>query len=1291
MQTGDVVAERFELEHLAGKGGMGAVYRARDRQTGGAVALKILLSGGDAARFEREARVLAGLEHPAIVRYVGHGATASGERYLAMQWLEGEDLAVRLVRQALSLTESTEVVRRVAAALGAAHERGVVHRDVKPSNVLLAGGEIERAMLLDFGIARRGAEDGLGRMTGTGSFLGTPGYLAPEQARGDRGLDARADVFSLGCVLFECVAGRPAFEGEHVLALLAKILMEEAPRLGSVCDGVPAALDDLVARMLSKSAAERPRDGAEVERLLGAIPLCDDPGSRVAPRAPAAEITTGEQRFMAVVLAAAEPVAEDAALSVDAPTLPAVTGQLEALRRAVARFYQANVEPLAGGGFVAMLGGTSIGTDDADQAARCALAMRALLPAATLGLVTARAVVGTSLPLGAALEDAARLMRESTGGVRLDAATAALLTARFDVVETNGRWELRGERDAAEPVRTLMGRATPCFGRARELALCEAMFDECVSESVARAVVVTAAAGVGKSRLRYEVLRSLHARGEPLEVWIGRGDAASAGSPFGMIGPALRRAAGVLDGAPIEEQRAKFAERFGRHLAEDRRARVVAFVGELAGVPFDDDATEHLSSARKDAIVLGDQMMLAWLDLLEAETRAHPLLLVLEDLHRGDYPSVRFVDSALREHRERPLMVLALARPEVEELFPKLWRERSAHELRLEGIGKRAGEQLVRAVLGANVDAAAVTKLVEHAAGNAFYLEELIRAYGEGRTDLPESVLTMVEARLLALDAEDRRLLRAASVLGERCWRGAIQTLLGGESHARDLDARLAALCAQNLLEARPDARFAGEREYVFRHSIVREAAYGMLLDADRVLGHRLAAVWLEAAGEHDAVVIAEHFEKGGERARAAAQWLRAAQDALAGNDFEVAVRHAERGCACTSEGSVIGALLLVQVEAHAWVGNLRGERDAAAMALGAVQENSTAWYEAASHIISASFNLGDVERMLELVDRVMELAPSAADTATAARVLASLAAPLHVLGDFARGEAAVRAMERAVRQLPEVPLGVARAVHMMQGVIGLVSGDLVAFFEGREAAAACHERAGNVRGACFERGAAAYGFRELGCYAEAEARMSASKTDAERMGLHIVANMNRHYLGPVLARQGRLEEARREELLALEAFLAQGDADAATAHAYLARIALISGDLDAAERHARAGSHADVIPVGRPMALAELANVLLARGQSSDARAAAAEATALLASRGTFHEGEALVRLMEAETLEAIGDHAAACVAIHVARARLLERAAKISREDYRRSFLENVSENARTLEFAKAWLDDA
>ncbi|AKT38440.1 protein kinase domain-containing protein [Chondromyces crocatus] len=269
----EVIAGRFELERRAASGASGDIHVALDRVTGRHVALKLLREGPerDEARFEREARILSALNHPGVVAYVAHGTDEAGNTFLATEWLEGESLAKRLGREPpLTLAESLALGLRVAATLGVAHAHGIIHRDLKPTNLFLPGGDVEQIKLLDFGVSRPTLDGN--QLTTPGDMIGTPGYMAPEQARGKTSIDARADVFSLGCVIFRCVTGREAFLGDDVVTKLLAVVSQEVPPARSIDPTLPQALSDLLDRMLSKDPEGRPRDASKVAEELARIP-----------------------------------------------------------------------------------------------------------------------------------------------------------------------------------------------------------------------------------------------------------------------------------------------------------------------------------------------------------------------------------------------------------------------------------------------------------------------------------------------------------------------------------------------------------------------------------------------------------------------------------------------------------------------------------------------------------------------------------------------------------------------------------------------------------------------------------------------------------------------------------------------------------------------------------------------------------------------------------------------------------------------------------------------------------
>ena len=249
---------RYEVQGEVGRGGMATVYRALDRRLGRTVALKVLhpeftrLLGAD--RFHREISIAAALQHDNIVSLFEAGDDG-GLLYYTMPLVEGETLRARLEREGqLPVDEAVRIAEDIAAALGCAHQHGVVHRDVKPENILLNG---DRAMVTDFGIARAITEAGGDRLTSTGFAVGTPAYMSPEQGSGTAKVDGRADIYALGCVLYEMLSGEPPFTGPTAQAVVARH-MQEAPRsMRVVRPAVSPALQEVVEKALAKVPADR--------------------------------------------------------------------------------------------------------------------------------------------------------------------------------------------------------------------------------------------------------------------------------------------------------------------------------------------------------------------------------------------------------------------------------------------------------------------------------------------------------------------------------------------------------------------------------------------------------------------------------------------------------------------------------------------------------------------------------------------------------------------------------------------------------------------------------------------------------------------------------------------------------------------------------------------------------------------------------------------------------------------------------------------------------------------------
>jgi tetratricopeptide (TPR) repeat protein len=1296
MLPGQVLAGRFEIHQLAGSGGMGMVYRALDRETGTVVALKVLRGerAQEPERFQRESRVLSELHHPAIVRHVAHGTTSDGDSYLAMEWLAGEDLQMRLASSALSVGETITILSRVAGALAAAHAHKIVHRDIKPSNIFLEGAALDGVKLLDFGIARVNRETQTA--TSFETTLGTPEYMSPEQARGLHDLDSRSDIFSLGCVAFECLTGKPAFTGSHLMALLARVLLEDAPRVRELRPEVPAPLDALVARMMSRDPSARPADGSALAREIAAL---DGIPAMSMDLVPAGRmLTKAERKILSVILAKGaidvEPgsaVAPTLAASANLPALEAYGAKVQA--------HGGSVERLADGTLIATLCMGGAATDQARAAARCALAMRAMVPKVPMALATGAGSLSARGPAGEVLERAARLLRQAASqkpaqgapaSLRIDDMTAGLLDARFELGGDSDGLELRSEREIFDSARTLLGREGTCVGRDRELDMLEALFDECMSEPMAHAVLITGAAGVGKSRLRYEFLQRLARRDADHEVWLARGDPMGVASPFALLGCALRQALGIVQVEPLEVRQRRLRSRIARHVEDSDLDRVTEFLGELTGVHFPADTSVQLRAARQDAMLMGDQMRRAWEDLVAAECKIHPLIIVIEDLQWGDLPTVSFLDAALRG-ADRPLMVIAVARPEVQECFPRLWAGRPVTHIQLDTLTKRASEKLVRQFLGGTLSDEAVHRMVDRAAGNAFYLEEIIRSVAEGRgEDLPETVIAMVQARIEGFDDDARRILRAASLFGQTFWKGGVLALTGDDERTIPLGERIEELLEKEVIVRQGKGKLPGEEEFSFRHAILREAAYSMLTLKDRELGHRLAAEWLEKAGERDAMVLAEHFERGNEPARAVTFYLRAAEQALEGNDLDLAISRAEHGIRGGAKGSVLGSLLLVQIEAYRWRGKSEAEaaERCATRAMEVLTPKSSAWFMAAGEAADSACRRGEPERarrFQDLLDDTADATSRRSQTIAAANVALALLAT----GGFAEATRLLERIGEIGKDLLHDDPAVAGWVLRAQAQRATIHGDVAAFLELTELAAARFDAAGYVRNACLQRTNAGYARLELGSFEEAESTLRAALASAEQCGVPNVAAATRHMLGLAMARLGRLGEAEALETEAAEAFEAQSNPRMeGGCRVYLSWILTQAGRLDEALGEARSAVRLlDRTPPALACALGMVAKIQLEQGRPRDALFTAEQAMDILASLGGIEEGETRIRLVHAECLFASGETERAREAIRVARGQVRERSARIAETRYRESFLSAISENAQVIELAEAW----
>ena len=1271
------VPGRFEVLEPIGSGGTAAVFRARDLESSAEVALKILrgLSELDARRLDREAAALEAIAHEGIVGYVAHGRTDAGALYLAMEWIDGPPLSRVLRRQRLGIDEIGRLGRAIALALAAAHAKGVVHRDLKPSNVILDGGGVDRPKLVDFGLAKAWASAAATTLTQTGLIVGTPAYMAPEQARGAADVDARVDAFALGCVLYEALTGKAPFVAAHVWATLAKVLFDDPIDVRDVRSDTPPALAELVAGLLAKDPARRVTVEAAAE-TLGELTLSRPADARARRRQFAP--SSSEKRLVSVVVVGTPADGPDT-LADGAPTRTmggdrAAASETLAKVLAATERHGADVEQLAARHVVVVLRGEGAASDLAANAARCALAIRERIEDDPIVLATGAAVVAGRLPVGEIIDNAARLLAQRVSPdpngavpIVLDQVTAGLLDTRFEIAQSGAAIELWGERTSQVAARTLLGRPAPFAGRDRELMMLESLLVESEVESVARVVLVTGDVGVGKSRLRHELVTRLARKGQLDRVWIGRGDPMSAGSPFGIVAQALRAALGLVDGVDFELLRDQLHERLAAVIAPEDLRRVRDFLGELLGVPFSADGNPALASARRDPVLMGDQVRHAFEDLVAATARRGPLVVILEDLQWGDLSSVHLIESAVGALADLPITVIALGRPTVTTLFPQLWERLGCVRLPLQPLTRRACERIVRAVLPA-IDEDVLATVLERGGGNAFLLEELIRCVAEGRAELPATAVAVAQARLDALDATGRRVIRAATIFGNVFWRSGIVELLAPDTPEVEVYRQLATLCDRELITARASSRIAGEREYVFRHVLLREAAYAALSEEDRRLGHRLAADWLARHGETDPMMLAEHYDRGGIGEHAARCYQRAAVEALAGNDYAAVHERVARACALTEDRELQGRLLALDAEAHRWRAEFAQAAHVARRALACFPKGTAAWFEVAGEAGHVAALAEDFTFAEDVARDLVELTPTPSGVIAWTVACAKLAARL-LLGERITWADRLLAVLAAA---PPSDAVLARAWLSRAHSLRASAGDRVLapalMGESAEAFAA----AGDERNAAVQRLNQVEGLCELGAFDEAIAALESVEASAARLPSHfryhardaralIAIYSDRPALcpSPAVDELARVPETRNSGLLLAD----------------LAEVRRRAGDLDAARALVtRAATMLEAYPATAAGAFAVSARIALDEGRPADALAAAARAAESL-TRDAIDTRVMLIRLAHVLALEANGRADDAARAAHEACVEIEAQAAAISDPGRRATFRDGIS----------------
>jgi tetratricopeptide (TPR) repeat protein/class 3 adenylate cyclase len=917
------VLERYRIIERLGGGGMGIVYRARDERLDRDVALKFLpphLSADEAAkkRFLVEARAAASIEHPNICTVHEIGETNDGQLYIVMGCYDGATLDRRIANGPLPVDEAIRIALEIARGLAKAHERRIVHRDVKPANIMITGDGLVK--ILDFGIAKL-ADPAVTQAVG---IIGTLAYMSPEQAFGEV-VDARADVWALGVVLHEMLTGRRPFDGPDEQAILYAILtadLQPVDMAAPIAADVAPAIDRLLRQALARHPADRLQSAHELVAELtsleaivrnagvstsSVVRASNGVGTTASPRRGIVEPRpepvlglAGERRHAAVVVtgiayrqAMAERLGPD--------EMNRVASAVREIATEVAVRHGGIVNHIVDTDLVLLFGVATSHEDDSLRAVRATLELHSRVRALQLAgsgkesvamrsgvdagpLVAQRQRTGDRRfnLTGAPVDVALGLAGHADDDEILLSPDAHRLVASFVESEPSHPLTLSAHQPSLTPHRItgesavlsrleIAERAglTPFTGRSRELEALEELLAAAVAGDGGVAIVL-GDPGAGKSRLLFELRRRVD-RTET-QLIIGRCDAYGGTTPYSPFVQALRDllgiggAAGAITGAEVAERvRAVDAS------LEDFLPLYCALLSvESAAHPLPRHLQgEHLQAAMLEALA----------GVITLQSRNRPILLLFEDWHWSDEASRRALEQLADIAPAHPLLIVVSSRTESGVQWSTTDRGSVIH---LRPLSLEGSTEIISGVLGAErVAAELAQQLHERTGGNPFFLEESCHALMEQQLvvvrdgaavageamalmQLPETVQSVIRTRLDHLTPPTRDILRVASVIGREFTRAVLDELTDTTVHNNE---GLAELRRTGLVQ---QTSVAPEPSYRFRHVLAQEVAYDTLLDQQRVSLHAKAAAAIE---RRYADRLDEHRERLAHHCSRAGQW----------------------------------------------------------------------------------------------------------------------------------------------------------------------------------------------------------------------------------------------------------------------------------------------------------------------------------------------------------------------------------------------------------------------------------
>jgi serine/threonine protein kinase/tetratricopeptide (TPR) repeat protein len=1021
----------YQLLNPLGAGGMSEVFLARDLKLGRLVALKVLPAHTSDQkridRFRQEACAASALNHPNILTVYEIGEQA-GCHFIVTEYVEGETLRQQIRRGGVPAAQAIEFASQVAGALIAAHNSGIVHRDIKPENIMIRPDQLIK--VLDFGIAKllqQASAFSLAALssdsspTDPGVVIGTVHYMSPEQVSG-REIDARSDLFSLGVVLYEMLAGVRPFTGDTPGHIAVALVEQNPPPLSTIVRNAPAELERILAKALAKSPDDRyqtaaeflsdlkslARNRAELETREGGFDALTRP---ISPHqtltTPSASQQT-ERRPATIVYATVSGCA-------------AIVEELDPLEaKAAIDSIQERVKDLIAshGGFVNRCEGEEISAlfgvpfsdeDDYLRAVQTSVSLKSLLHdfsrqlESQLGQRLQISIGVSSGPVviqpdqkdgytvsGSALQVASRLAALATADEILLSPETYRLTAPYFRLSEKGLLSLKpGDSpmmvyrvEGESGVRTRLEAAeiaglTPYTGRDQELAALLASLQQSTAGE-GQCVTVVGDAGLGKSRLLLEFRRAIES--QAITLLQGRCQPHRATAAYGPFIEILRSLLGL---SASDASRSKAAAAI-RNISEDLESYLPIYLHLLSmheGDTQDNDLHgENLRFAIREALAA----------ILTLYAKQEPTVLLLEDWHWADEGSIEALKRLSGFAPSYPLMIVVACRPDAFHT----WRAFEAQTtLQLQPLDAISSTRIVCSVLGVEVLPEGLgDHLHRLTGGNPFFIEEVCRtlveearveiadgaAHLQGSLEtlqLPDTIQTVIRTRLDRLDPDSQVTLRRASVLGREFTLALLERMLEGDGR---LPSVLVTLERHGLIR---QVRIAPEPAYRFKHALTQEVVYESLLARQRktlhgAAGNAIEELYVDRLEEH-LEILTYHFSR-------AEQWSKA-------------VQYGRESAQKASGFGRFSEALSTLVQTEGWLTRLQGEPESTPLMVRLLLEQER-----------LCETLARREQQQALIDRSLALAEISEDRALFAEALIRQGELYTLLGRFEEAEAAL-------------------------------------------------------------------------------------------------------------------------------------------------------------------------------------------------------------------------------------------------------------------------------------------